>query len=102
MPIDAHNGERCFLKVARHSCTIHQPAKGVETRYIQAWLGHKGLETVQGLNYNSEHNYMNLKIRWMNYFSKKVGLHTLNGIVSQPDMNEMAQLVGLHIRWAPF
>jgi hypothetical protein len=35
----------------------------------------------------------------MNYFSKKVGLHTLIGVVSQPDINEITQLIGLHIRY---
>ena len=36
----------------------------------------------------------------MNYFSKKVGLHTLIGVVSQPDINEITQLIGLHIRYS--
>lgn len=102
MPIDAHNGERCFLKVVRRSCTIHQPAKGVETRFIQAWLGHESLKTTQRFIHVSEHNFMNQKIRWMNNFSKKVRLHTLNGIVSQPDMYEITQVVGLHISWTQF
>lgn len=38
----------------------------------------------------------------MNYFSKKVGLHTLLGGVSQPDNREITQLVGLHIRYPQF
>jgi hypothetical protein len=38
----------------------------------------------------------------MNYFSKKVGLHTLIGGVSQPNNREITQLVGLHLRCKAF
>ncbi|SET34157.1 hypothetical protein SAMN05444285_1111 [Draconibacterium orientale] len=35
----------------------------------------------------------------MNYFSKKVGLHTQIGNITQPTKRNITQLVGFHVRY---
>jgi hypothetical protein len=47
-------------------------------------------------------NLRNFKIRQMDYFSEKVGLHTLISGVSHPDNREITQLVGLLKRYHTF
>ncbi len=38
----------------------------------------------------------------MNYFSKKVGLHTLIGSITQPNNIDITQLVGFHVRYMQY
>jgi hypothetical protein len=35
----------------------------------------------------------------MNYFSKKVGLHTQIGSITQPNNRDITQQVGFHVRY---